>query len=248
MHQSRDKPLHHQKLLNLLIHRVSLHSDSLSVEIKRLSLDTLVSGIGPDGAAHPAAGAEGSGDTIALTAPLQVKRRGVEAKLVLVATLDRPVEPDQKLVALVTKAFHYMDGLAQGKAVTVRELARQNKINEGDVSQTLPLAFLAPDIVESIMSGQQPLALRAHWLKRVGALPFSWEEQRRLLGFRGGLCGDQNDLRRRMVWSPKRPPGALGFWRLSDPCPGNAPRTASQHITMPAPGRRRSQKTAVLAI
>lgn len=40
----------------------------------------------------------------------------------------------------------------------------------GDVSHFLPLAFLAPDIVESILAGRQPLELTAEQPKRVGFL------------------------------------------------------------------------------
>jgi hypothetical protein len=46
----------------------------------------------------------------------------------------------------------------------------------------LPLAFLAPDIVEAILQGRQPVELTVLRLKRIG-LPLSWVEQRRLLGF-----------------------------------------------------------------
>jgi hypothetical protein len=47
----------------------------------------------------------------------------------------------------------------------------------------LPLAYLAPDITQAILEGRQPVDLTAFRLKRIGALPVSWAEQRRLLGF-----------------------------------------------------------------
>jgi len=56
-------------------------------------------------------------------------------------------------------------------------------VDEGDVSRFLPLAFLAPDIVEAILRGEQPVSLTAEKLKRLRNLPKSWEEQRELLGF-----------------------------------------------------------------
>jgi site-specific DNA recombinase len=45
------------------------------------------------------------------------------------------------------------------------------------------LNFLAPDIVDAIVEGRQPASLNARRLSRIGELPASWEEQRRLLGF-----------------------------------------------------------------
>jgi hypothetical protein len=41
----------------------------------------------------------------------------------------------------------------------------------------LPLAFLAPDIVEAILKGRQPIELTAARLMRIRDLPLSWAEQ-----------------------------------------------------------------------
>jgi hypothetical protein len=43
------------------------------------------------------------------------------------------------------------------------------------------LAFLAPDIVEAIIEGRRPASLTNTKLRRLSPLPYSWEEQRRLL-------------------------------------------------------------------
>jgi hypothetical protein len=40
--------------------------------------------------------------------------------------------------------------------------------------------FLAPDLVERILEGNQPMALTAERLKRTGELPLLWDEQRTL--------------------------------------------------------------------
>jgi hypothetical protein len=45
------------------------------------------------------------------------------------------------------------------------------------------LAFLAPDIIESIVAGQQPADLSAEKLIRRIDLPLDWAKQRQLLGF-----------------------------------------------------------------
>jgi len=46
----------------------------------------------------------------------------------------------------------------------------------------LPLALLAPDIVEAIASGRQPPELTAHRLIRSVDLPTAWAAQTQLLG------------------------------------------------------------------
>jgi len=47
----------------------------------------------------------------------------------------------------------------------------------------MPLAFLAPDIVEAILAGTQPADLTTQTLIRRTDLPLNWAEQRALLGF-----------------------------------------------------------------
>lgn len=51
------------------------------------------------------------------------------------------------------------------------------------MSRVLPLAFLAPDIVEAIIDGQQPVELTVTALRRGPELPASWDAQRRMPGF-----------------------------------------------------------------
>ena len=46
----------------------------------------------------------------------------------------------------------------------------------------MPLAFLAPDIVEAILAGTQPVDLTAETLTRRD-LPLSWSEQKSLFGY-----------------------------------------------------------------
>ena len=87
--------------------------------------------------------------------------------------------------ALVAGTRHWFDRIVKGEATSIREIAREEDMDEGDVSRFLPLAFLAPDIVETILVGKQPTELTAEKLKRLRFLPYSWKEQRQSLGFHG---------------------------------------------------------------
>ena len=56
--------------------------------------------------------------------------------------------------------------------------------NDPDLCRLLgQLAFLAPDIVEAILAGRQPVEFTANRIRRVGTLPLDWDDQRRRLGF-----------------------------------------------------------------
>ncbi len=101
--------------------------------------------------------------------------------------LRRSVEtiPDGGLIGLISDTYQWFERIAKGEITTVRDITRQEGVDEGDVSRFLPLAFLAPDIVEAILTGRQPVELTPEKLKRLRNLPKSWEDQRRLLGFTG---------------------------------------------------------------
>jgi site-specific DNA recombinase len=69
-------------------------------------------------------------------------------------------------------------GAAQHGTACLRSL----RVSDRYVSSLLPLAFLAPDIVDAIAAGQQPPELTAHRLIRTVHLPIAWAAQRQLLG------------------------------------------------------------------
>ena len=95
----------------------------------------------------------------------------------------RPLSIDQRLIDTIAKAVNWMQRLTSGATKTTAELAREDGIDDGEISRVLPLAFLAPDIVEAIVQGRQPVELTARYLKRLKPLPATWAEQRRVLGF-----------------------------------------------------------------
>jgi len=171
-----EQPERRRRLLHRLLHRVTLHTGSIRIEIKRAGLDSLVSGNG----AHLAARPEG---LIDLTVPVALRRRGVEAKLVIRAAQGEVTAPDRNLIALVAQARRWFDQLAGGEVGSIQEIARRDGIDASDVGRNIQLAFLAPDIVEAILAGRQPVELTARNLRRIGALPLEWDRQRRLLGF-----------------------------------------------------------------
>ena len=121
--------------------------------------------------------------TTAISLPFEVRRRGVEARLVIGGEEQRQSLIDQRLVDTITQAANWMKRLTSGAYKSVADLARQDGFDDGEISRVLPLAFLAPDIVTAIVEGRQPVSLTTRYLQRLKPLPASWVEQRRLLGF-----------------------------------------------------------------
>jgi hypothetical protein len=111
------------------------------------------------------------------------KRRGVEMKLVLGNSERGTTTPDPTLIDAVSKGHAWLEQLKSGQISSARALAKKLACDRSDVGRTLRLAFLAPDIVEAIFSGRQPVTCTVSRLRRLSHLPLAWAEQRKLLGF-----------------------------------------------------------------
>jgi site-specific DNA recombinase len=92
-----------------------------------------------------------------------------------------PKRLDRSLVLAVARGRAWVKALRQGEYADTAEIASKCDLSEAYVRRILRLAFLAPDIVESIAEGRQPRGLTLQWL--LAPVPFAWAEQRRQFGF-----------------------------------------------------------------
>jgi len=112
-----------------------------------------------------------------LSVPVQNRRRGVETKIVMSGNQEGPQDDDTRVIELVVKAINWFELLKTGKAVSISEIAAQEKVHASDISRYLTLAFLAPDIIEDMLAGRLPLPLTANRLKHLTPIPSNWEAQ-----------------------------------------------------------------------
>jgi len=113
----------------------------------------------------------------------QLRKRGVEAKLVLTDVEAREPNPDHHLIMLIARAHLWLGKLTDGTATSIGDLATQQNEDQSEISRFLPLAFLAPDIIDSILAGTHPVDLTVQKLRDTSTLPNTWNEQREMLGF-----------------------------------------------------------------
>jgi hypothetical protein len=114
--------------------------------------------------------------------PLQVKRRGIEMRLVVGGRGDPKV--DSALIKAVARASQWLAELLSGRSKTLDEMGKRDRVSKRYVSRIIRLAFLAPSIIEEIARGDQPPEVTAQALStHRGDLPLSWRAQRELLGF-----------------------------------------------------------------
>ncbi len=148
-----------------LVSRVGLSTDDIAITLDLSDLDC------------------GTSTAIRHAVPMRLKRRGVEMRLVLEGHGSNPPRQDPALIKAVARARKWNDGLVGGRYASVAAIAQAEGVSVRYVGQLLPLAVLAPEIVEAILSGYQPIDMSAEALIKRTDLPHRWDEQKSLLGF-----------------------------------------------------------------
>ena len=111
-------------------------------------------------------------------------RRGKEVRLVIPAADGTPQQAaDPALIKLLAAAFAARAAADTATSQPLVEVARAQGYSLDYFSLLLRLSMLAPDIVEAIHEGRQPLALNRQRLARMTKLPIEWAAQRTALGF-----------------------------------------------------------------
>ncbi len=146
--------------------KVSIGPDRIEV---KLSLARLL----PDGMELPDI-------HISQTKPMRMQRRNNEMRLVLDSNGENATI-DSVLAKGIAQAHVWVEELFSGQADSLAELVNRHKVSEGYLKKLMPLAFLAPDIVTSILAGKQPDSLSKEKLVS-NPLPPIWQDQRNALG------------------------------------------------------------------
>jgi site-specific DNA recombinase len=128
--------------------------------------------------------ADHASEAFSITVPVALRRRGVETKLILEPTDGAsPLNPDSTLIKLIAQAHQWREDILAGRFSTMRSLAKAYGKDERHVARLIPLAFLAPTIVDAIIAGSQPADLLAQDLLMLRDVPANWNAQRAMLGF-----------------------------------------------------------------
>jgi hypothetical protein len=90
---------------------------------------------------------------------MQLKRRGVELRLIVGDHNRSAAIVDLSLLKAVARAHRWFDEISTGKARSLAAIAAREGLTVRYVGRLIRLAFLAPDIVESIVAGRQPTLL-----------------------------------------------------------------------------------------
>lgn len=160
------------EIITALVRRVTVAQDKVTIEIDRKALAELLL----DQETLSASEAKDH-RAIMIEVPVTFRRRGVEAKLV-VLDQRQPAGPDANLIKALARAHEWFARIHRGEANGVGDIARTERLDRSYVTRLLCLAFLAPEITKAILEGRQPTELTAKRLIS-SALnhPLLWPDQ-----------------------------------------------------------------------
>jgi site-specific DNA recombinase len=157
--------------LKALVDRVDLTDTGI-----RVSLKVPI----PDSVTRPAAYAHEL--IITRFFPMTIRRRGVGMRLVIEGNHAPAPRADSALLKAVARARQWSEDLLMGRAKSVAKIAEREGVSDRYVRRLTRLAFLAPQIVEAIVAGNQPPELTAEVLAERIELPLLWTAQEQAVG------------------------------------------------------------------
>lgn len=143
------------------VHRVDLSAHGVVVTLSLASIVPTAEGTTPF--------------TISHSVPLEIKRRGVEMRLVMAPHNLAPARIDPTLVKTIARAHCWFNDLATGRVGSITEIAQREGVGKSYVGDIIKLAFLPPKFVEQIVAGKQHATMVADHLIK-SAIPLDWKK------------------------------------------------------------------------
>ena len=118
-------------------------------------------------------------DGVAVSIPVTLKHRQGAVIIEPLGETKVAGRIDRALVRGMALATSWASRLASGEASSLKAIALSEGYCEHYAARLLPLAWLAPDLVEMILHGHQPPAMSLGAMTR-RPIPILWEAQREL--------------------------------------------------------------------
>jgi DNA invertase Pin-like site-specific DNA recombinase len=159
-----------QPPISLAVERIDLRADGI-----QLTLD-LAQLIPADSKAPNAAPS-----TITRFIPAQIKRRGVELRIILPGADEPRRNVDPALLKAIARATRWFEELASRRVGSLAEIARRERLGRRYVERLARLAFVAPTIVEAVVRGRSAVEISLQMLMD-GRLvpPPRWKDQQQM--------------------------------------------------------------------
>jgi site-specific DNA recombinase len=167
-----------REFVRSLVQQIQIGDAQISVRLNRTAI---VSSVMPDAALAPIDCAPAV-EPLALSITASLRRAGKGIRLVIGNGAARAI--DDGLASLLARAIAMRNMFLAGRDDSIDAMAVRLGVRRDYLAVLVRLSYLSPEIVRSILAGQQPVELTSTRLVALSrSLPYDWREQRRHLGF-----------------------------------------------------------------
>lgn len=119
----------------------------------------------------------GTTDTIRVVIPLTIRKRNGRPKILPPDDVDarNGRAQDPHVLRAIARAWSWRRQLETGAASTIQDIAAAEKVSDRFVGRMIRLAYLSPNVLETLVITRKPPALSLNDLMAVAELP--WFEQ-----------------------------------------------------------------------
>jgi len=166
-------------MLKSLLNKIVVSSDQLDIHVNLPDLREMICNDAPERSNVKTVGGK---DTHIIALGIHLKRTSHGKRIILGQSKNnQTAKVDPSLLKSIARAHIWFEDLKAGRSYT--DIAMRENIDRRHVSRTIRLAFLAPDIVESIFNGVTPLNMSVDQLLKLPDFPVDWQDQRKMLQF-----------------------------------------------------------------
>ncbi len=176
-------PAEQSRILNLLVEKISVHTDKLIMTLRPLGMISLLHEIMSD-IVHIAPQPDVD-SPVTLIVPVAFKRRAGRKHITtpdgqdIVST--RTPRVDSSMIRAIVRGYELLELMDANPGLNTVRLGKEQKLDASYVAKYIRITQLAPDIIDAIMNGRQPKTLSMSQLLR--PFPDLWHEQRMHFGF-----------------------------------------------------------------
>lgn len=163
-----------------LVSRITVTADGVDLLLRADLVEVITDA---DFGLRTAVSNSGTDQTIRLQVSARMQRVGKGNALVVGGADAKYNVSDPVLIRLLQRACRYRAMLLDGELESIQAMADREGVSRPYFSTVVRFAFLAPEIAEAVVRGEQPESLTSKRLLQCAALPNSWAEQKVMLGF-----------------------------------------------------------------
>lgn len=162
--------------LNIIIQKIQVGCEGINITLSRAGMTKCLLSENFDNEKY-------KNHEYIIVIPAKLKRCSHETKLIIGEKYTDKTNSNSVLAIqnALKKALIWNQVLITGQVSGMKALAKQEKVTQRYIAHLIQLAFLAPDIIETILKGNIPKRLTLGKLKK--GISYDWNEQRKELEF-----------------------------------------------------------------